>query len=120
MLRGFCETAGDGYCLYHRRVPTQIKLAGMPDFSAHDEVRFFKLYEPDREDGVVHCFRVGSPNRLGHLRNCLSFRVKIADTEQSDVTIWLNGDRLIELWSQSEIQHEDVVSTQLVSRIPTM
>src|SRR5438445_4816215 len=120
MLRGFCETARDGHCLCQRRVPTQVKLAGMPDFSARDEVRFLKVCETDSEDGVVHRFRVRCPNRLGHVRNCLSFHVKIAGAEQSDVTIWLDSDRLIELRRQSEVQLEDVVSAQHVSRIPTM
>src|SRR5258706_16209560 len=102
--RIFCETPRNGSRLCQRRIPAQVKLPWMPDFSTRDKVRFFKIYEPDREDGAVQCFRVGSSNRLSDVRNRLSFHVQIAHAEQSDEAIWLDGDHLIKLWSQSEIQ----------------
>jgi len=70
--------------------------------------------------GLCNVFRVGCPNDSVDVGNCLSFNVKIADAEQSDEAIRLDGDRLIELWGQSKVQLQHVVFNQLVSRVPMM
>jgi len=44
--------------------PAMQDLPWMPHFPTHDEVRVFRFYEPDRDDGFVQPFRVGQAKSI--------------------------------------------------------
>src|SRR5579872_180948 len=111
MFGAFCEAARNGHGLHHGCVAPQIVFAGMPNFSSRDEVRFVEVFEMDSNNGIVQHAGVSSTNRLHYLRNRLSHHVKIAGAEQSDISIWLDGRRLIEFWGQRKSQVKDVAPT---------
>src|SRR5437870_5742030 len=65
-------------------------------------------------------FREGRLKRAGQLGFCLACDVEITQAPQSNVAIGLNGDGLIEFWSEGKTHFEDVAGAQLVTPAPPL
>src|ERR1700733_8446520 len=98
-------------------VVTQIILAGFGYLPSDDEEGLLKVLQVHVNDGIVKSTRVSFLYRLGDLRYRHLLHKDASDIKQSDISVRLDCDRLIQLRRQRERDIEDVISHHLVARI---
>src|SRR5947209_609397 len=117
MLRAGAQPAGDRNGFAQFDVAAKIVLAGLLHFTLCQEEWLFKVFDFDTDVGLFErsrVLRVDGSLQFGQTQPAGS---KITDGAQSDETVWLNSDGLIEFRYIHEVQIERISASQLVSRI---
>src|SRR5678816_4710709 len=92
-----CDIAGDGQGFHERGIAAQFILSRMSNLAGDNKGRLVKVLQRNRDDRFMENALIRSSDGLLQLRDSFILHLDIACPVESDETIRLNSNRLVEL-----------------------
>src|SRR6266849_10403973 len=116
MLRLGSQSACDLYRFGDRSVGAQLVLPRPPNFSSHDEVGMFELFQSYCDLRIMQVSAVGLPYCIAELQHRQPLYEHHACVLPSDITVGLHRQGLVELGRDGKSYFGDVARSQPVER----